>query len=147
MNNYDYKWVCIYFYYNTHKCEECNIINNSQGTNRYGTILCTATTLTVNKCCMIENNVIGSGIYLFYAFWGTIEVRECSIQSGFEMSSTLTGSITTSYSNSVAESTCSKIENCGTKTNNNQQKLKCSDFKVVMLNNQKILILIFEICH
>jgi hypothetical protein len=84
MNNYAYGWSLIYFINYKHKCEESNLINNSQGTNNYGTFDNWYSAITtINKCCILNNNAIGSGIYLFYVDSGTIYVKGCTIQSGY----------------------------------------------------------------
>jgi hypothetical protein len=79
----------------------------------------------INKCCLIKNNV-GTG-YLFYVNGGTMEVRECTIQSGYNNYGALT-----SYSNTVAGSECAKIYNCGANIGNND-KCKCTicDFEIL----------------
>jgi hypothetical protein len=114
--------------------EESNIINNSQASSSsYGTIYnCHSSTVTINKCCLIKNNEIGYGKYLFYANSGyIIDVKECTIQSGYSIA----GSVTTSYSNTEAGSECAAINNCGTKNVNinKEDKCKCTicDFEIL----------------
>jgi hypothetical protein len=131
MNNYaDYR-ECIRCFYNIHKCEESNIINNSQSDIYLGTINFYSTiNVTINKCCFIKNNEYGNGKYLFYNTGTKIEVRECTIQNGY----TICGVVTTSYSNTVAGSECAVISNCGTKnvnTKNDQGKCTICDFEIL----------------
>jgi hypothetical protein len=107
MNNYGYS-TCIGFQSNKQKCEESNIINNSLSRNDWGIFsngASSTATSTINKCCLIKNK----NKYLFYVYSGTMEVRECTIQSGYS----IYGAVTTSYSNTVAGSECAAITNCG----------------------------------
>jgi hypothetical protein len=140
MNNYAYYCKCILFAFYTHKCEESNIINNSEKSN--GGILFTSSspsaTVTINKCCMIKNNANNIG-YLFYRGSGTMEVRECTIQSGYS----IYGAVTTSYSNTVAGSECAAIINCGARIIKDvalynftvKKEIKCSLCNDIQINN------------
>jgi hypothetical protein len=135
INNYAYESQCIEFWYYNNKCEESNIINNSQETNNYGTLLNTnsATLITIiNKCCLIKNNANNKGTLfcLYSSDVSTMEVRECTIQNGYSNYGALT-----SYSNRVAGSECAAITNCGTinVNTNNEYKCKCTvcDFEIL----------------
>jgi hypothetical protein len=120
---------CIWFTKSNtkHKCQESNIINNSQGSS-YGTLVnyYSQEIVIINKCCLIKN----SGGYLFYVdeSTSTMEVRDCTIQSGYS----IYGSVTTIYSNTVAGSECAIIRNCGANIDNND-KCKCTicDFDIL----------------
>jgi hypothetical protein len=120
MNNFaSYGWICINFWYKKHTCESSNIINNSQKSTSYGIITnaydSPYPTTIINKCCLIKNNLYGSGLYLFYVdtSGSTMEVRDCTIQNGYS----IYGAVTTSYSNTVAGSECAVITNCGANIN------------------------------
>jgi hypothetical protein len=135
MNNKANYVVCILFCYNTHKFEESNIINNSQGTSGWGIIengFCdSSTTSRINKCCLIKN----SNIYLFYVGEGKMEVRECTIQSGYKISKS-SGYFYTYYRNSVAVSECAAIKNCCSKLKYKSYKVKNKFYK--KFNNLKL---------
>jgi hypothetical protein len=105
MNGYA-NYECIRFHYNKHTCEESNIINNSQGTSDYGTFCNHETykpTTKIIKCCIINNNAIGKGTYLFYATGGTMLVKESTLQKGYSTkgSITLTNNILLNFYNFI----------------------------------------------
>jgi hypothetical protein len=132
INDYANNMRCIGFYSYNHLCEECNVINNSQGKNDQGTLKNGGGTLTINKCCLIKNNENGSGTYLFYVESGTMYVKECKIQNGYQYANS--GKFYTSYSNTVAGSECAAITNCGTKnvnTKNDQCQCTVYDFEIL----------------
>jgi hypothetical protein len=131
INDYSPYYEVVHFQNYKQTCEESNIINNSQEYTTYGTLHCCSGTITINKCCLIKNNEIGNGKYLFVCNSGQImEVRDCTIQSGYSIS----GAVTTSYSNSVAGSECAAISNCGTKNVKTNEEKKCSDWDIVLLH-------------
>jgi hypothetical protein len=135
MNNYaDYR-SCLRLTYCKQTCEECNIINNSQSTNSSGTFYCDGNpTITINKCCLIKNNAIGSGEYLFNRGNGAMEVRECTIQSGYKVH----GTVTTSYSNIEInlEKGTEGLKFCAANVIiYNQLKCKCSVYDNMLINN------------
>jgi hypothetical protein len=129
INNYAKNYCCIWFNSYIHKCEDSNIINNSQGSSGGGILNeGSYSTITINKCCLIKN----SNLYLFWVNSGTMEVRDCTIQSGYS----IRGSVTTSYSNTVAGSECAAISNCGANIGNIEQyKCKCSVYDNMLINN------------
>jgi hypothetical protein len=133
MNNYAkcYKCISLWGSYK-HKCEYSNIINNSHVGNR-GIVdngESSITTTIINKCCLLKNVANNIG-YLFYAVSGsTMEVRECTIQSRYS----IYGAVTTSYSNTVAESECASISNCGSIIcNKDENKSKIVQCKVITM--------------
>jgi hypothetical protein len=139
--------MCIRFEYYTHKCEESNIINNSQKISSCGCVRSySETKVNINKCCLIKNNVNGNG-YLFYVEGsGTMEVRDCTIQSGYRISSTSGGRITTSYSNKIIGNIfdyddfndfMTKLKGCNILYNNliNQIKCKYSVYEPIIFHN------------
>jgi hypothetical protein len=131
INNYaNNQAICIGFYNYNHLCEECNIINNSQVSSGNGIVRSNSVKTIINKCCLIKNNEKGSGKYLFYVFSGTMEVRECTIQSGYKNNGALT-----SYSNTVAGSECAAISKCGANLGNNkdENKSKIVQCKVITM--------------
>jgi hypothetical protein len=132
INNYAKNFICIRFESNKYKCEESNIINNSQASSIWGTFFTYGITI-INKCCLINNvaNNKGALFSINSGGGGTMEVRECTIQSGYSIS----GAVTTSYSNTVAGSECAAITNCGTKNaNKNEDRCRCSDWDIVLLH-------------
>jgi hypothetical protein len=137
MNGYANYGCCIAFWYNKQLFEENNVINNSQTSSTYSGTLANAydspyPITIINKCCLIKNNAIGNGIYLFCVYGGIMEVRECTIQNGYSIS----GSVTTSYSNTVAQNECAAISNCGANIDNIEQcKCKCSVYDNMLINN------------
>jgi hypothetical protein len=132
MNNYANGYDCILFNYYKHTCEDSNIINNYQGTSSWGTLEAGSSspvpTVIINKCCLIKNNANNKGP-LFYST-GTMEVRECTIQSGYSIS----GSVTTSYSNTVAGIECAKIYYCGARIDRSCEICRCSDWDIVLMH-------------
>jgi hypothetical protein len=141
MNNYADGWVCITLDHNKHIFEESNIINNYYNNAYYGIIYCEGSpkpTVKIIKCCLIKNNGNNKG-YLFWAYQGTMEVRECSIQSGYN----IYGAISTSYSNLVAGSECAAITNCGARIIKDvalynitvKKEIKCSLCNDIQINN------------
>jgi hypothetical protein len=132
MNNYAkcYKCISLWGSYK-HKCEDSNIINNSHVGSR-GIVDngdSSITTTTINKCCLIKNVANKMG-YLFYAQSGsTIDVRDCTIQSGYS----IYGAVTTSYSNIVAGSQCASINNFGANNNKDENKSKIVQCKVITM--------------
>jgi hypothetical protein len=142
LNNYASNYGCIGFAWYMHKCEESNFINNSQASSSNGILYCDcypSATVRIYNCCLIKN----SGGYLFSVNTGsTMEVRECTIQSGYS----LYGAVTTSYSNTVAGSECAVISNCGARIINdiaiysiNIKKIICSDWDIVLLHKIHVI--------
>jgi hypothetical protein len=99
----------------------CNIINNSQGSSDRGTLPNWNSVTAINKCCLIKNNANFKG-YLFYNSRSTIEVRECTIQNGYNKY-VYSGTFKM-YSNTVAGSTCAVMKNCGANIWNNEEKIE-----------------------
>jgi hypothetical protein len=86
MNNYSPQFGCLGFFCYTQRCEENNVVNNSQGTIQNGIISNDKDAETmVNKCCFFNNNV--TFICLFYVATGTLCVDESYVQSGSIISS------------------------------------------------------------
>jgi hypothetical protein len=131
MNNIA-KNLCILFYGYTHKCEESNIINNSEVKN-YVTIYClSSATVKIIKCCLINNNANNIGCLFFVDdSTSTMEVRECIIQNGYSVY----GAVTTSYSNTEAESQCAKIYYCGARIDRSCEQCGCSVYDNILINN------------
>jgi hypothetical protein len=127
--------TCIHFYNNKQKCVESNIVNNSQNDSGYGTMLAGIflKIVTVNKCCLIKNNEKGNGIYIFFVNAGTMEVQECTIQSGYS----IRGNVTTVYSNIEIkfEKETEGLKFCAANVIiYNQLKCRCSDWDIVLLH-------------
>jgi hypothetical protein len=131
INGYANSWGCIWFYIKKYKCEESNIINNSQGSSGRGIIDTNGASaiITINKCCLINNNANNIG-YLFYSS-GTMEVRECTIQNGY----IIKGAVTTSYSNTEAGNECAKIYYCGARIDRSCNQCRCSVYDNILNNN------------
>jgi hypothetical protein len=132
MNNYANNYICIYFNSYKHTCEECNIINNSQVSSSWGTFECESSspTITINKCCLINNNAIGNGIYLFFVNTGTMYVKECTIQSGYKNNGALT-----SYSNKEISAGRKEFINCLNMWKIDDKLHKCSIYDNMLINN------------
>jgi hypothetical protein len=138
MNNYDNGYCCVQFVFYKETCEESNIVNNSQGTGDQGTLNSynSPTIVIINKCCLIKNNNKGSGKYLFYveSSGSKMEVRECTIQSGYSIK----GAVTTTYSNKEInlEKGTEGLKFCaGNVIIYNQLKCRCSIYDNMLINN------------
>jgi hypothetical protein len=145
MNNYANYYNCIAFWNNKHKCEESNIINNSQEKSDQSTIYCesSSTNTIINKCCFLKNNAIGSGLYLFrvVSSSSTMEVRDCTIENGYSIS----GAVSTSYRNKEIKENNKVLINYVEALNNgffllsNFGEIKCSDWDIVLLHKIHII--------
>jgi hypothetical protein len=136
MDNYANKYDCIGFYNNKHTCEESNIINNSGKESNSDILNCfNSAIVTINKCCFLNNNLFGSGLYLFWVGSGTMYVKECKIQNGYKYTIS-SGNFYTSYSNTVAGNECAAITKCGANLGNTEEcKCKCSVYDNMLINN------------
>jgi hypothetical protein len=73
--------MCIGLSSNTHECNKCNIINNYQNSNNYGTILNSGPTTTISECCFKGNNNYNDNNKgkLFYVYSGTLTISNSNI--------------------------------------------------------------------
>ena len=76
-------WICNYFYSGTYELKYSNIIENTETSTSDGIIYCYESTLTISKCCFIQN----TGGYLFEANSGsTIKGSENYVEGTFTTS-------------------------------------------------------------
>jgi hypothetical protein len=139
INGYSKYFGCLRFHYYKHTCDESNIINNSQETSDWGTFINHVSyipTTKIIKCCVIKNNLNNKG-YLFCVGGGTMEVRECTIPNGYNIS----GAVTTNYNNNKISTDRKEFINCYNmwKVDDNQHKIICSDWDIVLLHKIHII--------
>jgi hypothetical protein len=96
-NNHATSDRCIEFTYYKCDCNKCNIINNYQNTNTYGTIFIWSSTTTISECCFKGNNYNGNDKgKLFYVYSGSLTISNSNIDnfsSNKDTSSIISGNI------------------------------------------------------
>jgi hypothetical protein len=82
-DNYATYWSCITCAYHQHSIEETIFVNNSQGSEQFGTIsLDKESNLDINNCCIVKSNENGKG-NIFCLNGGTITIKDCFLQENY----------------------------------------------------------------